>query len=358
MRPNNRLKLSSWIVLISVLSSAVPAIGEAVLPCPDTTAGLCMWNGHAWENFWSYSSPEELVDYEEMGGFVVLLLRGHMDSGRVAVLNRHGEVVLTRDLATGRGLYEVTGMTEDGLLALCNGTIGMALCDTWLRPKPSRQLPFPPVLPDGCVFPRFLEDTFACIREWPEPAIISEREGQRKIVMLAFDEARWSQNFHVLSTNRFFIEAGDAAFISKEDELHRLSNDEVLWSRRTDDDHVAFAQCRRGSMQELRDCSIIRTGADIEPEEIWRSETSVPTRFIVLGDGKYLVDLMTAGQRSLILLRREATGFEQNELWRQEAASASPRGSTATAASASSASGGPTRPRSPARCPFARWLTP
>ena len=295
--------------------------GEAstLLTCP-STRGLCIWNGETWEEWWEVNTPEQLVDFVVVESRVVVLLRGHMAPGRIIVLNARGNTLLVRHLATGRSLEAVVGEGPGGLLLLCNGTIGSAWCDSWLPEEPASTTLETFSVPGNCVFPRFLDNKFFCVEEWPEPVLrigpSSSISGAFNRVPFRFDEASMLQDTHPLDGDRLIVEAAQKIFLMNADgQGLQISEGEVLWSDQAAPDLVIFSQCWIRADLTLSSCSIASVGSDAISKEIWRSSQFWPVRLAIVSDREFLVQLTADDKQALMILTREGEEWTSRVVW-------------------------------------------
>jgi len=313
--------MAAGLLLAAVLWSPVAAAAPPILRCPKTT-GLCQWKDDGWAPYWSAGTSEQLVDFVVFGDRVVVLLRGHMSSGRLIVLDGQGKSLLVRHLATARNLASVIGEGPWGLL-LCNGTIGTASCETWLPEEPSSKTPRTPWLPDNCLFPRFANNDLFCVEEGAKTVLRSGRSmsasGLFGRIPLTFDGAQWMEDLHPLGGNRFLVQADQKLFFLDADgEAHQISDGQVDWSQEVAMSRVLFPQCWVNEEMELTRCALSLTDSGGNSTEIWSSDHFWPVELAELDESRYLVQLASDEEDAVVLLRLKEGEWSSRIIWRDD----------------------------------------
>ena len=292
----------------------------AIFWCP-SSKGLCRWQDGAWTAYWEPSTAEPLIDFMVLDDRVVALLRGHMSPGRMVLLDKNGEILLIRHLATGRSLRSVTGFGPHGLM-LCNGTIGASWCDTWFPEETTADTPRTPSLPDNCLFPRFTSGIIGCVEEAPEPILrvtdTSPLSGRYRSLTLSFEGAQWLEHVHPAGESKFFVQADQRLFLVDTDgEARLVSEGEVNQSYTVGEDHVVFSQCSTLEDLGVTQCSLALTTSDGHRTEIWRSNQFSPVHLVALAAEEFLVQLASETESALVLVRKEGHDWTSRDLWRR-----------------------------------------
>jgi hypothetical protein len=178
--------------------------------CPKST-GICFWSVKSgWKKVLA-TSPDMIVDfYQAKDGRLVSLLRGHGNPGRTIVATRAGLVQVVKRNSVEGSLQRLAGSDEQGNTVLCMETPEVSLCDTLV---PSARSPAePPWFPEGCLFPRFLSGTRACLTGSPKPALLL-LQGENEVQRIGLPEKLSNpSDFHLVSARQFVFLAGETLY--------------------------------------------------------------------------------------------------------------------------------------------------
>jgi hypothetical protein len=280
--------------------------------CP-RAEGVCSWSiGTGWKKV-APSSPDALVEFEQgVDGRVTVLLRGHGNPGHTMVVNTDGTVQAVRHNAREGNLQRLAGVDGAGNIVLCSETPEEARCDVFL---PSRKFTAAsPWFPDGCLFPRFLNDgSRACLRSFPNPSLLLVR-GENQVQEISLPgELASPDDLHVLSATKFVFRVRNDLFIFEPGaKLREIARDGVLWSV-VSNGVVLFGVCRDN--EPGRRCSLHRYGPENGVTELWQSNVFVPALAYSI-KGEVLLDMWGRGNRRLIRLPR-STGQQEEVLWKE-----------------------------------------
>ena len=299
----------------TLLGAAAPPSNTTIFVCPSEDA-LCRWQGpQGWRPLWRPDDFGKVRDFKHLPGLgVLVLLRGHMDPGRLVLLSEQGQLVLTRELSEGGGLSlpALSGSISGGGAVLCNGDLGAYLCDLWISPPgPSIEVRR---LPENCVFPRILDDASAiCLEPAQKPRL---RIGQlsQQFSDSELPSVRTVQDIAPLRSDAVVLLASDQLYLWRPTGLEPLALPTVLWvSSGLHSRAVYFGRCARDSNLALKDCSVGRVDAEGMVTELFRSGDFVPERMEEETEGVLLVDFCGPAGRKLLSFQQSAR--KHRELW-------------------------------------------
>lgn len=295
---------------------AFPEAQPQVLVCPQSL-NLCKWDSQTgWSPYWDTSVPEIIQDFRQTSfGDTIVLLRGHQDPGRLVIIQRNGQPILTRNIHPdgALGLPALTGEDPSGSVILCGGGPGSFYCDTWLLRGGRKPVPMGTSFPTNCIFPRFsTSGTFACVETWPRPRIrVQASDGVGYDDIDLPDVGRSVDDFQILTGNRFLLAANRKILLWEDGVLRQLSTDPYFEIVRGSEGFY-FSGYREGS--DPMDFYIAFYAADGSGRTIWESDDLVPRAILPLGSG-LLLDLENEHIRKLVYLQLKEGAFSESALW-------------------------------------------
>ncbi len=295
----------------SALRAETPPKGVVVW-C-ENLDGLCRWfPNRPEERFWEADHFERYREFREFReGWIVLRKHIHPHFGSLLVLNEEGETVLQFNLPMSGPLREVTGEFPDGSLLLCNNSEHReegVTCPLILNSRGTHSTLFE----EGtCAFPSFSQQgRFTCLRDEEQLEIVSglfpslsKTDASLRTSRTPNIEHHGIGAFEVLNDGEYVLSDGTTVWVWEEGkEAQVLKVEEPRWVRR-ENGEIFLGHCTYVEEEtEESVCSVSRIVSGGGMESIWSSPDFQPGNLYGLGDGSFLLEVMTEERREDLLV--------------------------------------------------------
>lgn len=293
------------------------------LICPDEV-GLCSWERKVgWSPLWKTSRPIQSY-WSASNGAVVLLIRGHQDSGRIVVLTPEHKVALVRELGNGVSLAAVSAETPSGGLIICQDTPELSLCDSYLTPTGQKRVYDLPLFPTDCLYPRFLRGGAAvCATAYlaNSKLLVEDSKGGFFKPVVDLPDGPYIKDLVPHGEGVLILIREALYFWEPSSTLRRIQTDPVWWvSARGGEAFIATALYDESQGGGIRapargwSFTVSKLRQDLQLDVVWSSNELAPWHLTPAASHEFLLDASWGRRRQLIHLTLDAKGVANEKV--------------------------------------------